>query len=345
MTRCIELPKSHGLTLGKFAPFHKGHQFLIETALAEVDALTVIIYDEPTVTPIPVPIRAQWIRHLYPQVRVVEAWDGPTAMGDTPEIKRQHEDYVIHDLGISGITHFYSSEFYGDHMSAALGAVNRLVNPDRTTIPISATKIRTNPFLNREYLHPIVYSDLIANIVFLGAPSTGKTTLTERLAEVYQTTWMPEYGREYWDTHQVDRRLSLEQLVEIAEGHVEREDACLQAANQYLFTDTNAITTLLFSRYYHQTTAPRLIELANLARSRYDLVFVCDTDMPYDDTWDRSGEANRRVFQKQILSELHARNIPYITLRGNLETRIAKVQSVLNQFHKYQSLLDTQFAP
>jgi HTH-type transcriptional regulator, transcriptional repressor of NAD biosynthesis genes len=219
------------------------------------------------------------------------------------------------------------------------------VNPDRTIIPISATKIRTNPFLNREHLHPIVYRDLIANIVFLGAPSTGKTTLTEQLARIYQTTWMPEYGREYWETHQVDRRLSLEQLVEIAEGHVEREDACIQQSNQYLFTDTNAITTLMFSRYYHQTAAPRLIELANLARSRYDLVFVCDTDIPYDDTWDRSGEANRRVFQKQILSELHARKIPYITLRGSRETRIAKVQSVLAKFHKYQSLLDTQFAP
>jgi HTH-type transcriptional regulator, transcriptional repressor of NAD biosynthesis genes len=339
------MSQSHGLTLGKFAPFHSGHQFLIETALAEVDRLTVIIYDEPTVTPVPLPIRANWIRQLYPQVTVLEAWDGPTEMGDTSAIKRQHEDYIIHDLGISDITHFYSSEFYGDHMSIALGAINRLVNPDRTIIPISATKIRANPWLNRNYLHPIVYRDLIANIVFLGAPSTGKTTIIERLANVYQTTWMPEYGREYWETHHVDRRLSLEQLVEIAEGHLEREESCLQEANQFLFTDTNAITTLLFSRYYHKTALPRLIDLANLARSRYDLVFVCDTDIPYDDTWDRSGEANRHLFQRQTISELQAHRIPYITLRGTLETRISKVQSVLGKFIKYQSLLDTKLAP
>jgi HTH-type transcriptional regulator, transcriptional repressor of NAD biosynthesis genes len=89
-------------------------------------------------------------------------------------------------------------------------------------------------------LHPIVYRDLIANIVFLGAPSTGKTTLTERLAAVYQTTWMPEYGRKYGETHQVDRRLSLVQLVEIVEGHVEREDACRPQANQFrLWHQTN----------------------------------------------------------------------------------------------------------
>lgn len=36
-----------GLTLGKYAPFHRGHQFVIETALAECDRVQVIIYDCP----------------------------------------------------------------------------------------------------------------------------------------------------------------------------------------------------------------------------------------------------------------------------------------------------------
>ena len=68
--------KTLGLTLGKFAPLHKGHQFMIETALQEVDELIVVIY-ETTVTLIPLHVRANWIRRLYPEVRVIEAWDGP----------------------------------------------------------------------------------------------------------------------------------------------------------------------------------------------------------------------------------------------------------------------------
>jgi HTH-type transcriptional repressor of NAD biosynthesis genes len=135
-------------------------------------------------------------------------------------------------------------------MSAALGAVNRLVDwttesiwEQRITVPISATQIRAAPFRYRQFLHPLVYRDLIINVVFLGAPSTGKTTLAEALATHYQTVWMPEYGREYWETHQVDRRLSLPQLEEIATGHLERENELLGKANRYLFTDTNALTT------------------------------------------------------------------------------------------------------
>ncbi len=70
-----------GLTLGKFAPLHKGHQLLIERALARTDHLIVMVYDAPETTPVPLPVRASWIRALYPTVEVLEAWDGPTAVG------------------------------------------------------------------------------------------------------------------------------------------------------------------------------------------------------------------------------------------------------------------------
>jgi NadR type nicotinamide-nucleotide adenylyltransferase len=334
------MTKKRGLTLGKYAPFHKGHQFVIETALAEVDELLVIIYDSPEVTPVPLNIRAGWIRSLYPQVKVIEAWDGPTEVGASPEIKRQHERYILNHLKIQGITHFYSSEFYGQHMSQALNAVNRIVDCDRKTVPISATEIRQNPFNYRHYLHPLVYRDLVANIVFLGAPSTGKTTMAAQLAREYGTVWMPEYGREYWEKHQTGRRLSLEQLVEIAQGHLDREEKLLYQANQYLFTDTNAITTYLFSLYYHGAAAPPLVDLANQAISRYDLVFLCDTDIPYADTWDRSGDANRQTFQKQTIADLAVRKIPYFLLQGDLPTRIQSVKHILSRYRKYHNLLN-----
>lgn len=334
------MPPLHGLTLGKFAPLHKGHQYLIETALTEVDTLTVIIYDCPETTNIPLPVRSAWIRTLYPTVQVIEAWDGPLEVGDTPAIKRMHEDYITHILKIRGITHFYSSEFYGAHMSYALGAVDRRIDSARVHIPVSGTLARADPFAYRALIHPLVYRDLISNIVFLGAPSTGKTTIAEHMAHTFDTVWMPEYGREYWEQHQVDRRLTLEQLIEIAEGHIEREERLLVQANQYLFTDTNPITTAMFSHYYHGSVAPRLAELAREAAVRYDLVFVCDTDIPYDDTWDRSGEVNRNVFQKQILADLRIRKTPFLMLRGSIKDRVTTVQRVLNNYVKYSNLIE-----
>ena len=333
-----------GLTLGKYAPLHRGHQLLIETALSEMDEMVVLVYDAPDVTAIPLSVRSRWLRDLYPSLRVVEAWDGPTEVGYAPELMREHERYVIDTLGVSGITHFYSSEPYGEHMSRALGAVDRRVDETRARVPIAARDIRGDAFAYREYVSPLVYRDLIINVAFLGAPSTGKTTLAEHLAQRLSTRWMPEYGREYWEQHQVGRRLTPGQLVEIAERHLEGEDALLVESNRYLFTDTNAITTATFARYYHGQVSPRLAELAGRAVARYDLTFVCDTDIPYDDTWDRSGEVKRAAFQRQVIGDLNERKVPFILLSGTLDERASRVCRVLQRFHKYMNPLDVHAA-
>jgi cytidyltransferase-like protein len=118
------MASQRGLTLGKFAPFHKGHQFLIETALSQMDEVIAIVYNCPETTSVPLNIRADWVRRLYPDVQVIEAWDGPIEVGDTPEIKKKHEDYILNRLKLQGITHFYSSEFYGESLFPLFGCPN-----------------------------------------------------------------------------------------------------------------------------------------------------------------------------------------------------------------------------
>jgi HTH-type transcriptional regulator, transcriptional repressor of NAD biosynthesis genes len=321
--------RTTGLTLGKFAPLHRGHQHVIETALSEVDELIVMIYDCPEVINVSLHARAQWIRDLYPKVEVIEVRGGPTEVGSHPAITRAHDAYILKTLGGRRITHFYSSEFYGEHVSAALGAVDRRVDPARSHIPISATQIRRSPFRHRDWMAPRVYRDLIENIVFLGGPSTGKTTLCEHLASRYSTCWMPEYGREYWATHQLDRRLTPQQLVEITEGHLQREEALLLESNRILFTDTNALTTLLFARYYHGSALQELNDLADLASRRYSRYFLCAADIPYDNTWDRSGEINRQQMQQWTVDELTCRGVPFTVLKGSVEERAATVEAMI----------------
>ncbi len=324
-----------GLTLGKFAPLHRGHQLMIETALAEMDDVIVIIYDCPEKIDIPLDVRAGWIRSLYPQVEVIEAWDGPKETGYTPEIMRTQENYVLGLLASRAVTHFYSSEPYGDHMSLALNAADRQVDAKREAMPVSGTAVRNEPYENRRFLSPVVYRDMVKTAVFLGAPSTGKSTLAAYMAEQYRTVWMPEYGREYWELHQVDRRLTMEQLEELARGHLEREDLLVMEARNILFVDTNAITTYMFSQDYHGGATPGLARLADEAADRYDIVFVCDTDIPYDDTWDRSGEMHRESFQRDIRADLERRGVAYTLLRGSIAERAKTVAETLAGYRKY----------
>ena len=167
------------------------------------------------------------------------------------------------------------------------------------------------------------------NIVFMGAPSSGKTTLCKYLANHFEEPWMHELGKQYWLDNQVNRRLTQKQLLEIAQLHILGEDKNMEEVKEFLFTDTNSITTYMFALDYFGQVDAELTELARQAEHRYDHFFVCDIDIPYEDTWERSGEVYRTRFQKLILDDLAIRGIRYTILSGDIQTRIAKVLSIL----------------
>ncbi len=318
-----------GLTVGKFAPLHRGHQYLIDRALEQVDRLIIIIYACSDLIHVPLNRRAQWLRDLYPDIEVLEAPDGPQQVGKEPEVMRMQEEYILRRLNGQPITHFFSSEFYGNHVSRALGAKDCRIDEARSRVPISATQIRHHYFANRQWLDERVYRDLVTMVLFLGAPSTGKTTLARAMAERAGTQWMPEYGRAYWQEHAVDRRLTPEQLVHIAETHMQREEGLLRESDRFLFVDTSALTTYHFALDYHGFALPELEEMARISRHRYGPVFLCGDDIPYADTWDRSGPDHRAGFQEMIRADLKARTINYVLLKGDLETRMERVCETL----------------
>ena len=65
-------PESRGVAAGRFAPFHRGHQHLIERARGLVDSLDVVVVHEPDDVLAP-ELRTGWIRDAFaehPQVQV-----------------------------------------------------------------------------------------------------------------------------------------------------------------------------------------------------------------------------------------------------------------------------------
>ena len=143
--------KKIGFTIGKFAPFHKGHAYLIETALNEMDEFYVVVYDTPEFN-IDIDTKIKWITKKFPTVKILKAYDSPKKIGlDDESIKIQMEylKEIIKDIDVG---YFYSSEEYGKHVAKYLNIENRVVDKERETFPISGTLLRGNRRLQKKWI-------------------------------------------------------------------------------------------------------------------------------------------------------------------------------------------------
>lgn len=148
-----------GFTIGKFAPLHKGHQYLIETALKQMDEFYVVIYDTDVID-IPIEKRVKWIEKLYPTVKILYAFNPPKKYGldkDSIQIQMEYLKKIIANIPV---THFYSSEEYGKYVAQDLQIAEVQVDKQRIQNPISGTQIRKDVEKQESFLEKIVYEDM-----------------------------------------------------------------------------------------------------------------------------------------------------------------------------------------
>ena len=150
--------KKIGFTIGKFAPLHKGHQFLIETAMKEMDEFYIVVYDTDLIKN-SVQERADWIKKLYPKANIIYAFNSPKQYGLDKESVNIQMNYLSKLIKDIPVTHFYSSEPYGEKVAEFLNIENRIVDKERLSFPVSASKIRTDSNSNSQYLEEFVYKE------------------------------------------------------------------------------------------------------------------------------------------------------------------------------------------
>lgn len=168
-------------------------------------------------------------------------------------------------------------------------------------------------------------------VVFVGAESTGKSTLSEYLARAYDTVCVPEIGRFIWE--EKGGKLVADDYVEIALKHRAAEDAAMPQARRWLFVDTNALTTLLLGVQFRQVGDPppaELLRCADDCKARYAHTFVCADDIAYEEQDVRENEAWRGRIQQLVLRDLEARGIRYTIVHGSVEERAVQVRRVLD---------------
>jgi NadR type nicotinamide-nucleotide adenylyltransferase len=303
--------------LGKFMPPHAGHQYLIDFARAYADDLAVVVgslADEP----IAGSLRFAWMQGLYPDLRVLHLQD------ENPQEPAEHPDFWdIWRTSLQKILPWrpdcvFASEDYGEKLAQVLGARFVPVDLGRTTIPISATAIRDDPWEHWRYLPACVRSHYAFRVCVFGPESTGKTTLSKSLASHLQTTCVPEYARTYLE--QRGGRLEAMDLPAIARGQAASEDALVGQCNRFLVCDTDTLATQVWSEALYGHVDP-VVE--SLARTRgCDLYILCDVDIPWVADRVRYLPDERREFFERCQKTLEGAGRHYVVVRGSREERL-----------------------
>lgn len=167
----------------------------------------------------------------------------------------------------------------------------------------------------------------ITRVAILGAESSGKSVLAEALAAHYHTTWVPEYLREFVETQQ--RVPKEEEQILIATTQVQRENASVLRAKDWLFCDTSPLMTAIYSRHYFQRADAALEQLA--LSHAYDFTLVAAPDFPWSaDGLQRESAAVRQHIHEALLRILDEREIPFLLVEGSLAERVEQVQFTLS---------------
>jgi HTH-type transcriptional repressor of NAD biosynthesis genes len=311
---------TRGLVIGKFYPPHRGHKFLIDMALAQVDHLDVLVCARPEQT-IPGDLRAHWLREIHPSAHV-RAIDDP-GKDDDSEFWAQ---YTVQILGRAPDVVF-TSEDYGETYARFLGCRHVMVDCERTHAPISASAIRSAPLGHWEYLEPSVRAYFAKRISVVGAESTGTTTLARDLAEHYQTVWVPEYGREYCENLQTSGvdlwtyQWRSPEFTEIARQQQEMENTLARQANRILICDTDVLATGIWHERYLGALSAEVDAIAE--SHRHDLYLLTDCDLPFVQDGLRDGETIRQWMTRRFEEVLRERGLPWIRICGQGEQRLS----------------------
>lgn len=309
---------TRGLVIGKFLPPHQGHVALIEFAATHCDELIVSVSDSNSDSIDP-ELRLTWLKYIFknqPNIKIVPIEDNfdqqelPLSERTRIWADKMREVYPPIDI-------VFSSEAYGEPFAQHLKAKHVSFDADRKKFPVSASLIRKAPFQYWAFIPEVVKPYFVKKICFYGAESTGKSVMTKRMAEKYQTVFVPEVAREMITSNTFNR----EDIMAIGREQTARLFQQVKKANKVLICDTDVITTQVYSRHYLKVVPSILYEFERMVQ--YDLYFLfeIDTEWVSDGLRDQGSAEAREHMHRVFKDELDRRKINYITVRGNWEER------------------------
>ena len=172
----------------------------------------------------------------------------------------------------------------------------------------------------------------LKKIVAIGPESTGKSSLCRQLAKHYNTSWCPEYAREYLLEN--GKQYSYDSLLTIAEGQVELDEEYIQKKNNpLLFIDTDMYVMKVWCEVVFGKCHPFVLQ--QIINRKYDLYLLCNTDLPWvkDELREYPDPVFRQKLFKIYKDLLVNQSVPWQIISGKSEERLQNAIRAVEEFY------------
>ena len=158
----------------------------------------------------------------------------------------------------------------------------------------------------------------LIKIAIVGPESTGKSTISEQLADHYQTVWVPEYARSYCE--KLTAPCTWQDEINMFRGQLELEQQMAINARRILICDTTFITVKIWSDHMFGSAPQEVLD--KLPHHPYDLYLLMNIDLPWQEDPLRDFPDKREYFMEVWHTELKALNANYSLISGSDEDRL-----------------------
>jgi NadR type nicotinamide-nucleotide adenylyltransferase len=182
---------------------------------------------------------------------------------------------------------------------------------------------------------------MLKKIVILGPESTGKSTLCEQLAQHYETTWCPEFAREYLLTNGTN--YDFEDLLTIAQGQLALEDEYTTTLENQsetmlengghlpLFIDTDMYVAKVWCEFVFEKCHRFILD--QIVTRKYDLYLLCNVDLPWvqDELREYPDIESRKKLYSIYKDLMINQPVPWVEIKGDYNQRLQKAITAVDK--------------
>jgi NadR type nicotinamide-nucleotide adenylyltransferase len=320
-----------GLVLGKFMPMHKGHEYLIRFAQGFCEELTVVVdcLKGQAYSP---EQRKRWIEEEIPGVQVVALTkEMPQDPSETEHFWSMWKDAILEAAGRPDV--IVAAMDYGWALAEQLKCEMVACDISRKSLPISATQIREDSVGQWDWLCGSAKASLTKRLVFLGPESTGKTTISQKIAQELKTIYVPEYAKTLIDRQQ--GQFFEHNVRQVLTAQRQSENVLAREAGPYLLCDSDALTTLIWSETLFGKAPKEACKFASRAgENTMTFLMTPDTMWVSDSHRKVVEQAENNDFRWKMFhrfeTQLKTFGRPYCVVPGDFQEKEAFVRDWLN---------------